>query len=243
MRGLALLLLIANVAFFGWRYSVEEEDRQADLRRHPPMPPGVPRLQVLPPAAPEAESQAAPLLERIEPVAASPGTQTASVVGEAASGQSQAADPSIPLQGSGVCVKNGPFQRRADADALIDWARPRVARLQLRQVPLAGMRRFALYLVPTVAANENSEDSARPGLGRSLEASLLLGVLDSQSDAALRATQVSRPGYRPLVVPRVDSRAQWFLEAELANGFEDVGEVPVGLVPGGKVQQVECAAL
>ena len=147
------------------------------------------------------------------------------------------------LQGSGVCVKSGPFPRRVDADALVEWARPRSARLQLRQTPLPGVRRFALYLVPTVAAKEDAGDLARPVRAKSLEEGLLLGVLDSQADAALRATQVSRPGYHPLVVPRTDSRAQWFVEAELANGFEDVGEVPAALVQDGKVQQIDCAAL
>ena len=219
MRWLALLLLVANLAFVGWRYAVEEDERVEALQRDPPVPAGIPRIQTLPP--PQAGLANAPAPEQIN---------VATAAGGAA------------LVGAGVCVHNGPYARRSDADALVEWSRTRAARLQVRQEALPGVLRHALYLVPAPRAGEQ-DAKARPVESGSLDHALLLGVLDTQADAAQRATQVSQPGYRALVVPRLDTRAQWFVEAELASGFEDVGEVPPALVPGGKVTQVDCASL
>ena len=243
MKLLALLLLVANVAFFGWRYAVEEEDRQAALRRNPPTPAGVPRVQVLPPQAANAANPAAPTLERIDtaPAAALPMPGPSTEPPRAAEGLTTESAAPLPV-GSGVCVRNGPFVLRSDAGALIEWARPRSARLQVRQEALPGLQRYALYLVP-VEVVDDAQAGARRVLANSLAQGLLLGVLNTQAEATQRATQVSQPGYQPLVVPRLDARAEWFVEAELADGFEDIGEIPPALLPGGKVQQVDCAAL
>lgn len=241
MRLLALLLLVANLAFLGWRYAVEEDERLAALRHDPPVPAGTPRLQTLPSQAGVPLAQPRPAPERLEAAGAAPTPTMTPQELAALSATSLGADPAAST-GSGVCVANGPFARRGDADALNDWLRPRAARLQVRQEPLPGILRHALYLVPAPVAGKD-EFAARPVEGNSLDHALLLGVLDDQASAAQRAAQVSQTGYVPLVVPRLDARAQWFVEAELANGYEDVGEVPVALVPGGTVAQVDCATL
>lgn len=253
MRLLALLLLVANLAFLGWRYMVEEEDRLEALRRNPPTPAGVPRLQVLPLQAAGPETPTGHGLERIEttPVAA-PEAIAADTASDAQPPNDASASPQLDAQtasaaldppiGSGVCVKNGPFDRRVDANPLLEWTRSRATRLQVRQEALPGVQRYALYLVPA-SVEADAQSRTRPLEVQGLDRALLLGVLDSREQAAQRATQASQPGYQPLVVPRVDARAQWFVEAELADGYEDIGEMPAQLVPGGAIEQMDCSAL
>ena len=241
MRLLVFLLLVANLAFLGWRYVVEEDERSEALRRYPPVPAGTPRVQTLPSQAEAAVPPAMPAPEQLEVATAAPTPTMTPQKLAALSANGQGVDP-IAASGSGVCVRNGPFAQRSAAEPLVEWARPRSARLQLRQEAMAGVLRQALYLVPTPTAGKD-EFAARPVEGKALDHALLLGVLDDRASAAQRAAQVSQPGYMPLVVPRLDARVQWFVEAELANGYEDIGEVPAALVTGGKVMQVDCASL
>lgn len=199
MRALVILLLVANVAFLGWRYVAQQEDEERQRRAHPPITPETPRLQLVPGVAPVT---AATTPESIDlPI-----------------------NPEAPPVASGVCVQAGPFAARAAADPLIEWFATRSVRVQVKEERLPAVRRHALYLVPAETKGEW----------------LLIGVLDSQAEAATRAREVSQPGFSPLIVPRTDQPVRWTVISELASGFEDVGEVPSALVPDGRIEQVAC---
>lgn len=191
MKWLALLLVLANGLFYGWRYELQLRESR-DLPAIPvPIPPNTPSLRLiaeldeLPPLREEGPQAATPVPAQAViplPAAPEPGVPLAgepenpvAVAKPAATsaGSDTSERPTLsarPVTGRGVpsdlCVDIGPFPVAKNADAIEAWLASRATALQ-RVVQVVRKRQFFwVYLEPKNAqeARANVADLERKGV-------------------------------------------------------------------------------
>ena len=191
MKWLALLLVLANVLFYGWRYELQLRESH-DLPAIPvPIPLNTPSLRLiaeldeLPPLREEGPQAATPVpAQAVVPLPATP-EPVVPLAGESenpvavtkpaatSAGSDTSERPTLfarPVLGRGVasdlCVDIGPFPVAKDADAIEDWLASRATALQ-RVIQVVRKRQFFwVYLEPKNAqeARANVADLERKGV-------------------------------------------------------------------------------
>lgn len=299
MKWFALLTILANVAFFGWRY----EMRLREARDAPPaaaIPAGTASLRLIaeldefPPmreetvvAATAVPAQtfdsAISMLE--QPPVSEPMTELPTATIEtlpaatdsavifppaveypAASNKRSATTPpgmpeppaisARPVTGVGVaadfCVDIGPFSIAKDADAIEVWLASRAAALH-RVVQIVRKRPyFWVYLEPRNAeeAESNVTDLARKGVRDfslvqrgGLHNAISLGLFSTQEAVNRRLSEMSKQGFQPVVVPRIEVTDLQWLRANLAVGYTDSSAIPREPLAGVTVKEIDCAKI
>jgi len=210
-----LALVVANAAFFTWRYNEQVEAKIAAARPIAPLSGAVPtltlvgELEELPPPRepPEAISPPPPATQTAaadeNPARTADGGEIAAPVAEQAAPVA-AAGIGAP---SGVCVHIGPFATPAEYDGIRSWLAPRATRLALESTTTAKRQLFWVYLEPKDAseARANIADLKRKGVNdyllikrSGLRNAISLGVFSSQDAVNLRLAEMTKQGYSPL---------------------------------------------
>ncbi len=73
-----------------------------------------------------------------------------------------------------------------------------------------------------------------------LKNAISLGLFRSQDSVTRRLEEMSEQGYKPVVVPKFEKTDQYWINASLAEGFEDVESVETELIAGAEILEVSC---
>lgn len=240
MKLLVFILIVANAAFFTWRYNARIEARVAAGRAATPLPSGIPTLKLigeldeLPPPRAAADTAA----ETATP--ASPAADSAAVA---------AVGTGAP---SGVCVRIGPYAKPAEYEPLRRWLAPRATRLELETSATTKRQLFWVYLEPEneTEAHAKLADLKRQGVKdyllinrNGIKNAISLGVFSTQEAVNRRLAEMTKKGYSPLVVPRVETTDMYWLRAELASGHADSAEIPTAARGNAGVEPLDCEQL
>lgn len=263
MKILALALVVANAAFFTWRYNEQVEAKIAAARPVAPLSGEVPSLTLvgeldeLPPprvppktTTPSRTSPAAPdTLPAEQAVTQAVGDAPADIPPAAASPPVAAVGTGAP---SGVCVHIGPFATPAEYDSFRRWLAPRTTRLTLTSTTTAKRQLFWVYLEPATAAQAQADIAElvrkgvndyllinRNGLGNAIS----LGVFSSQDAVNRRLAEMTRKGYKPLVIPRIETTEMYWLDAEFATGYENADAIPADVRGNSGIEAMDCTKL
>lgn len=246
---LVLALVVANAAFFTWRYNEQVEAKIAAARPVTPLSGDVPSLTLI------GE------LDELPPPRVAPKPQPSSLDAATASevpASILAAEETAPLIAagmgapSGVCVHIGPYATPAEYDELRRWLSPRATRLALESSATAKRQLFWVYLEPKNAreAQANIADLKRKGVNdyllinrNGLRNAISLGVFSSQDAVNRRLAEMTKKGYSPLVVPRIETTDLHWLNAEFATGYENLEAIPAEIRGNAGIEPLDCARL
>ena len=73
-----------------------------------------------------------------------------------------------------------------------------------------------------------------------LKNAISLGLFRSQDSVTRRLEEMSEQGYKPVVVPKFEKTDQYWINASLAEGFEDVESIETELIAGVQILEVSC---
>lgn len=128
MRAFVLMILVLNLAFFGWYYFAGEDSMAPRPKALPQVESGVQSLVLVkeaamtnkaPVATVEPEAPPPPVLEKKEPPAAAPETMpTLAKVEEKVAAPVSAPKPEPRPVKVAICYKAGPFEKRTAPEAL-----------------------------------------------------------------------------------------------------------------------------
>jgi len=250
MRTLVLALVVANAAFFTWRYNEQVEAKIAAAWPVTPLSSDAPTLQLvsevdeLPPprSVPAAPAVAAPDVDtqtNDEPTTTTP-TDPVPV---------PATSTGTP---SGVCARIGPFATVNEYSALQQWLVPRSTQLDVERTSSTKRQLFWVYLEPKDAseAKANIADLRKKGVQdyllinrNGLKNAISLGVFSSQDAVNRRLAEMTKQGYSPLVVPRIESTDMHWLNVEFATGYDDLDSIPADVRGNAGVEPLDCIRL
>ncbi len=258
MRTLVLALVVANAAFFTWRYNEQVEAKIAAARPVAPLAGDTPGLTLVgeldelpPPRVPPKEVTVAPAPTPIDIPDAVEDSAPA-FAADAEPADSIESIDSAPVAPSGVCVHIGPFATPTEYDALRRWLVPRTTTLALESSTTAKRQLFWVYLEPKNAteAQANIADLKRQGvrdyllINRSdLTNAISLGVFSSQDAVNRRLAEMTKKGYSPLVVPRIETTDMHWLNAELATGYGSIDAIPADVRGNAGIETLDCSRL
>lgn len=158
----------------------------------------------------------------------------------------------VPGTPSGVCVRIGPFTGGNEYAPLLAWLSPRSTTVSVETVTTAKRQLFWVYLEQRDAeeARRSLAELSRNGVRDTLlvnregiRNAISLGVFSTQDAVNRRLAEVTRKGYQPLVVPRVETTDLRWLNVELASGYADKALIPAELRGNAGVEDVDCARL
>lgn len=257
MKTLVLALVVANAAFFTWRYNEQVEAKLAAARPVTPLSGEAPTLTLvgeldeLPP--PRVAPQPA-VPQALSPMAADDTIVLPPGDGEMATPLEQDTAPSAAGLGtpSGVCVHIGPYATPAEYASLQRWLAPRATRLALESSTTAKRQLFWVYLEPKNAseARANIADLKRKGVNdyllinrNELGNAISLGVFSNQDAVNRRLAEMTKKGYHPLVIPRIETTDLHWLNAEFATGYENADAIPAEIRGNAGIEPLDCARL
>lgn len=242
MRMWVLALVVANAAFFTWRYNEQVEAKIAAARPVAPLSSETPSLTLV--------SE----LDELPPPRVPPKAKTAAPAADTAAA-TEAAAPVAP-QGtgtpSGVCVHIGPFATPAEFATLRTWLAPRTTQLALETNTTTKRQLFWVYLEPSSEreAQARLADLKRKGVNdyllvnrNGLKNAISLGVFSSQDAVNRRLAEMGKKGYSPLVVPRIETVDMHWLNAEFATGYDQPDAIPPDIRGNAGVEPLDCARL
>jgi len=153
---------------------------------------------------------------------------------------------------SGVCVHIGPFAMTDEYAPLAKWLTPRSTTVNVETVTTNKRQLFWVYLEQRSAdeAQARMAELRRKGVRDTLLVNrdgftnaISLGVFSSQDAVNRRLAEIERKGYKPVVVPRIETTDMRWLNVELATGYEDKRRIPAALRGNAGVEDMDCARL
>ncbi|MSR15599.1 MAG: hypothetical protein EXR86_13775 [Gammaproteobacteria bacterium] len=276
MKWFAVLLVLANVLYFGWGY--EKTLREAAKVKPGPAPLSattpslslVSELDQLPPPREQAATPRVPevVAEIVAPatatIQAAEATRTSDIPPTTPAPTAPAAPspPSAtPLTNrevasvgapTDICVEVGPFSAATEADNFEAWLSPRAAALHRVSQTVRKKKFFWVYLEPhsVSEAQANVADLQRKGVSDilllrrdGLKSAISLGLFSSQDAVNRRLAEMSKQGYKPVVVPKITLTERFWLRANLTVGYEDLSSVPSAQLAGAAVTPIACAKI
>ena len=257
MKWLTLIFIAANVAFIGWRYEMRIESAASTPPSATPLPPNTPSLTLLSEVdeMPPPRESPAPAIEppAPEPVLAETASDSANdAPAETAPPRDEAAVAPASEQPSNHCVEIGPFASAHDATAMEHWLTPRAAALHRVSATVAKRKMFGVFLKPKKPEEVSTEiaNLERRGVRDvlaikrdDLGSAISLGVFRSQEAVNRRLAEITRQGYQPVVVPRIETTERHWLRANLATNADDPSAIPKALLHGASVAALDCAKI
>lgn len=239
MKWFAITLLVANVVFFGWQFNEHVRERTAAALGKPALPRGTPGLRLV--------SELAQLPARN---ANAPSAQRRSET------NTQAVDLTTELYSfanpSDRCIKVGPIEDDQELEKLRAWLRLAATVVHTRVETIRRRQYFWVYLEPVsrTEAQKSVSDLERRGVTDyrlirrgGLKNAISLGLFRSQDSVNRRLAEITRQGYKPVVVPKFETVEHYWVRARMAEGFEDVSDVPEDL-PGDLIfEPIDCAGI
>tara|TARA_R110002096_G_scaffold124218_1_gene268706 strand:- start:2408 stop:3160 length:753 start_codon:yes stop_codon:yes gene_type:complete len=242
MKAFVIILLIANVALFGWRFNEHLHARALATAAAPELPADAPSLQLV------SELPVLPPRRQLERTAGD-GTQAveSTVV--------QAVDLSTEINSSAlasdICVDIGPLADQQSVTAVREWLRTRTTLVHTRAETVRERRYFWIYLEPASdeQARKNLNDLARRGVKDymlirrgGLKNAISLGLFRSQDSVNRRLAEMTEKGYKPVVVPQFETTENFWIRATMATGFADTDPLAALLPDGATLTERTCAA-
>ncbi len=207
MKALFLLLLAANIGWFGWQYNQATSRRLLQLQEHQehrPLPVDLPRLKLL--------SELATL----------PPERGEEKVEETATARDEGFAAAPPADGTAGCYTLGPFHDPGAARRLKERLQQADYRTWIRSEKRQVQTHFWVYLEPATseaAAREKLQELERKGLQDyqlikrgSFRGAISLGLFRHRESVTRRLAELKREGYQPVVVPRYRTRVEYWLD-------------------------------
>lgn len=238
MRWIFLILLLANVVYFGWELDRETRMRMQNTTVATPVPASAGRLTLIremdnpPPArstsdtieTSEGETDAAgggatlPLAEKL--VEQLPDIRAGGLGAEL---------------GAAYCITYGPLPEESQARGLNDWFRSRDAGTRLRHTDREKRGLFWIYLAPQESraqAEKLLEKLRTQGIRDyrlirrgNLENAISLGLFSNQHAVNERLGELKDKGYKPVVVPYTDVNRVYWLDVKIRSAADAMEEV------------------
>ena len=124
--------------------------------------------------------------------------------------------------------------------------------MHTRQETIRQRQLFWVYLEPTsdTEAMDSINDLKRRGVTDymlirrgGLKNAISLGLFRSQDSVNRRLAEMTRQGYKPVVVPQFDTVENYWVRATLAEEFADLSVVPEALVGESTLEQIDCSGI
>lgn len=241
MRWVVLVVLAANLVYFGRELDSDVERHARNTNTALPVPSSASRLSLIremesPPAARSTQDTIDTVTAAAEDSGnASPPPLASELVKDLpdirpAGPQSQLARP--------VCFTYGPLPEQSQATGLTDWFRSRNARTAERRTDGGNREFFWIYLAPRESrqgAMEILQDLRDKGISDyrlvrrgNLMNAVSLGVFSSQSAVNKRLAELQDKGYKPVVVPYTGVDTVYWVDVRFDTLAGDMEEIIKG---------------
>ena len=240
MKWLAIILLLTNVIMFAWQFDEHLRTKTAALS---PLPRGTPGLRLV--------SELGTLPARREGAA-----EAAANLGDDRGSILQAVDMTTELNSFGnpsdTCISIGPIVDKQQLERLRIWLRSHATTVHTQVEMIRQRQFFWIYLEATsdAEAKESLNDLKRRGVTDymlihrgGLKNAISLGLFRSQDSVNRRLAEMTRQGYKPVVVPQFDTVENYWVRATLAEGFEDLSMIPDDLIDELTLKQIDCVGI
>lgn len=245
MKWLVIFLLLINVFVYGWQFNKDVREEAAVAAGVAPLPADAPSLRLvseLDELPPSREAVAAP---------------TASLDADAATEVvAEAVDLTTEINSVGdaseVCVNVGPLKDSEALEKLKLWLRTRATVVHTQMDTVRERRFFWVYLEPVSdeQAKKDLSELERSGITDymlirrgGLKNAISLGLFRSQDSVNRRLTEMTRKGYKPVVVPKFETLEHYQVRAIMAKGFEDITDVSAEVLGESELRQIDCTGL
>ena len=142
----------------------------------------------------------------------------------------------VPLPKTPRCLSLGPFATPADLRAAMNALTPHVGRIQFREVPATELRGYRVYL-PAAGSREAALATARQLAARGVrdyyvvtagaqQNTVSLGLFRDLGNAEKRRDELMAQGFQPVLEPRTEDAAQWWIDLAAEPGFDWRGLLP-----------------
>lgn len=241
MKWLVVLLLLGNVVAFGFQYNerLNSKTLEASQAKNTKLPPGTPTLTLVSELADIPTFRVESSREEFTEDAPDPEVAASTEVNtEAVSSE--------------VCIRTGPFKEDQTFKNFREWLRPRTKMLTTEVETTQTRKFFWVYLEPgnEDAARDNLADLKRKGVKDymlvregNLKNAISLGLFRSQDSVTRRLEEMSEQGYKPVVVPKFEKTDQYWINASLAEGYEDVESIETELIGEVQILEVSCNSI
>lgn len=241
MKWLAVILLVSNVLVFGWQLTKQVRESAAASRDIRALPANTPSLRLL-----------AELSELPEQRAGAPDTnQTVEKNADGSRVESVDLDTQRNDFGeaSASCIAIGPITKKEQLESIRDWLSERTTIVHTAKETVRERRFFWVYLESTSGAQalQKLNDLERRGVTDymlirrgGLKNAISLGLFRSQDSVNRRLAEMSRQGYKPVVVPKFESTDHYFVSATMAVGFEDPNSIPADVLGDASIEKQPC---
>lgn len=246
MRWIFVLLLAANVAYFGWELDRETAIRQRETRSLAAVPVTAQRLKLLQELPEPPSIRTAPPEPEITP----------------------AVTPEMPLPESGLvaelppivpetapviswsCFRYGPLLDQDQLESLQKWFTTRQVEAASTFIEEQGRALFWIYLAPQGSREEamaTLQDMQNKGIGDfrlinrgDLQNAISLGLFSSREAVDARLKELKDKGYVPVVVPYANVKRIYSLEVQIAQGSAVLSEMQQGYPARFESAAAEC---
>ncbi len=254
MKWLAVMLVLANAAYFAWRYNTHVVQTTRARAEQQPLPSLAQPLKLL------RELTQLPTLRGAE--SKQNTAVTAGAVGSTSEQLRIASAETLRQQSpkvtdliatgsgaSGVCQQIGPLPDAQDLERFSAWLGPRTVQLQRVSKVVRKRQLFWVYLQqPTEQlANQRLADLTRHGvedvmlIQRSdLQHTISLGLFSSQEAVNRRLAEIGKTGQIPVVVPRFEVEERHWLRAHFAAEHAVASTLPRELALGVAQVAMDC---
>lgn len=242
MKALVVVLLLANIGYFGWQYNEHVREQTSRVRSISPLPSTTPHLKLI------------DELEQLPPLREESGV--ARQADREGSSTPQQIDITTEVltygDASDVCINAGPFSTGSDLSGFQAWLRSRAATIHTATETVRKRELFWLYLEADSesSAQQNLADLKSKGVQDyllirrgGLKNAISLGLFSSQASVNRRLAEMNRQGYKPVVVPRFETTNRHWIRANLAKGHEDITEAPAELLGTARLSEISCSEI
>lgn len=142
----------------------------------------------------------------------------------------------VPMPAEPGCLTLGPFATPAELRAAMAALTPSVARIQFREVAATQLRGYRVYL-PASGSREAALAAARQLAARGVRDyyvvtagdqvnTVSLGLFRDLANAEKRRADLAAQGFAPVLEPRTDAGAQWWIDLAAEPGFDWQSQLP-----------------
>ncbi len=227
MKWLVVVLMITNLAYFGWEYNQQLISKRNTLMVEAEtivkeLPAGTPVLQLL------REAQQAPEQTTMVSETSSPQLESDISIAEQEHQQDEqpiAVSNAEPIQETSAqlsCYSIGPIQKEEDSKTTFEWLQEHAQEANQRIEEIQENKRFWVYLEPADdpdLTQQTLEELGRRGVKDyrlikkgDMKNAISLGVYAAQDSVNRRLAEMKKQGYTPVVVPRYKTRSTYWLD-------------------------------
>ncbi len=249
MRWLFLILLAANILYFGWALNQQTHEDIRNAAAAMPVPSGARKLRLirdLPSPPPLRQTAAVP----------APGTAVnlAPMPKDLVSRLPQIDVTNLAAESvQNTCLTFGPLPDEQQTTALADWFRSRQARVQQRSSSPRDKSLFWIYLAPLgteAGARAVLDELKKKGISDyrlisqgDLKNAVSLGLYSSQAAVNDRLAQLRHQGYKPVVVPYTGTGRVYWLDVKIPGGTSALRDVYQGFPSHFNSVPVKCSQI